>query len=269
MPLLPTYEPLRVFVGTWNAGNLEPPFTATDGSPLSLSAWLLPNGEASPSCDVYVVGFQELSGGGADHKGGKHCAADGSSAPVKSTKWRKRSVPGRGGPAHADRSTAERRSDLQEGVGSDTVRQAIAALGAAAAAAAAPANSSPPGGGGGGGVDRTSAVPPPRADAKGWKMRMEALGGLGSICRRSGEPQRQSTWTATEGLGPPEHMGALLGSILGDDFLLLEAVPMYQIHLFVFVRISHIHHVSDVTVSKVSEPSGRPLCERDASVTRA
>eukprot|EP00966_Prymnesium_polylepis_P103161 2389692-Prymnesium_polylepis.1 len=83
------------------AGNIEPPFVGPDGAPLSLTSWLvpppppefrplrvyrlpkavgfvsvvsplltattalvwqLPNGEATPSCDVYVVGFQVRDG---------------------------------------------------------------------------------------------------------------------------------------------------------------------------------------------------------------
>ena len=59
LPIKPEFQQLRLWVGTWNAGNLEPPFLSHDGVPLSLASWLLPNGETSPSCDMYVVGFQE------------------------------------------------------------------------------------------------------------------------------------------------------------------------------------------------------------------
>jgi hypothetical protein len=46
-------------------------------------------------------------------------------------------------------------------------------------------------------------------------------------------------------------MGTVLSEVLGDDFLLVEYVGMYQIHLYVFVRASHAHHVSEVAISKV------------------
>ena len=39
--------------------------------------------------------------------------------------------------------------------------------------------------------------------------------------------------------------------VLGEDFLLVEYCGMYQIHLYVFVRASHAHHVSKVAFSKV------------------
>ena len=39
--------------------------------------------------------------------------------------------------------------------------------------------------------------------------------------------------------------------VLGEDFVLVEAVPMYQIHLIVLLRASHSHHASRVAVSKV------------------
>ena len=39
--------------------------------------------------------------------------------------------------------------------------------------------------------------------------------------------------------------------MLGDDFLLVEYCGMYQIHLYVFVRASHAHHVSKIAISKV------------------
>ena len=46
-------------------------------------------------------------------------------------------------------------------------------------------------------------------------------------------------------------MAAALGKALGDEFTLVEAVPMYQIQVFVFVRVSHLHHASRVAVSQV------------------
>ena len=39
-------------------------------------------------------------------------------------------------------------------------------------------------------------------------------------------------------------MGTVLHEILGDDFLLVEYVGMYQIHLYAFVRTSHAHQVN-------------------------
>ena len=45
--------------------------------------------------------------------------------------------------------------------------------------------------------------------------------------------------------------------VLGEDFLLVEYCGMYQIHLYVFVRASHAHHVSKIAFSKV--PTFRAL----------
>ncbi|KAL1503229.1 hypothetical protein AB1Y20_011285 [Prymnesium parvum] len=224
IPLRPEYQPLRVFVGTWNCGNLEPPFLNPDGSPLSLHAWLMPNGETSPSCDVYALGFQELSGGGAERH--QKCSQVQrieqavTYTASKGIKWRRRSTP----------LTKCSQFEGDQGSSQSTPRESKNMSPAIACAA--------------GGVH---AVAGALHATKVWKSRMDAF------CRRSGEPMRQSSLAPHEHCAPvlPEHMGALIGSILGDEFILLEAVPMYQIHMFVFIRISHIQHVTDVSVSKV------------------
>lgn len=59
--LVPEFQPLQVWVGSWNAACLEPPYDR-----LPLAQWLLSEGESerdgrselSPTCDLYVIGFQ-------------------------------------------------------------------------------------------------------------------------------------------------------------------------------------------------------------------
>ena len=46
-------------------------------------------------------------------------------------------------------------------------------------------------------------------------------------------------------------MAAALQNVLGSEFTLVEAMPMFQIQLFVFVRTSHLHHAGRVACGAV------------------
>ena len=172
--LQPQFKPLKVWVGTWNAANLDPPFDH-----LPLAAWLFGESGSKPTCDLYAVGFQELGGGGVGVGGG-----------------------GGGG-----------------------------ASGAATKAAA------------GGGAGRDA----------------EASGRLSVASSHAAPTRRRKSVSKAHDNNKPKYtegavlaaMAAALGEVLGDEFTLLEAVPMYQIQVFVFLRSSHTHHASRVAVAQV------------------
>ena len=96
----PQWSPLQVWVGTWNAANLEPPFDQ-----LPLRAWLLGDAAegARPTCDLYAIGFQELGGGGMKlDVGGGGAAAGASGGAARAAGGLSGTSGGVGGPAAAE-----------------------------------------------------------------------------------------------------------------------------------------------------------------------
>ena len=96
--LKPEWTPLKVWVGTWNTANMDPPYTQ-----LPMREWLL-GGALQPECDLYAVGFQELGSGGigVGGAGGGGGLASAASANHGSGK---RCVGGGGGGRETDRAT--------------------------------------------------------------------------------------------------------------------------------------------------------------------
>ena len=219
MSLQPEWTPLKVWVGTWNAANLDPPFEH-----LPLAAWLLGEG-GTPTCDLYAVGFQELGGGGALGGGGD--------------------------------ATAKRMANIPEGVaaggapaGGDAPRMSRTRTKSRARHSARPPAESGSGGGGGGAV----GVGGSGGGSGGCSGGVGGTSGAGSGGGGGGVGG-----VGNAGGGKPKHseqavlaaMAEALARVLGDDFTLVEAVPMYQIQVFVFVRVTHLHHASRVAVAQV------------------
>ena len=195
--LRPDWTPLKIWVGTWNAANLDPPFDT-----LPLAAWLFggdPNG--TPTCDIYAVGFQELGGGG----GGVNLG-------------------GGGGGGTAKEAAAKAAAEADEKASAALNRCSVASAGGPVPAA-------------------TPAATDPHLHAA-------AAAGAGKKAYR-----RASARTGKQG---PEgggvvltSMAAALQNVLGSEFTLVEAMPMFQIQLFVFVRTSHLHHAGRVACGAV------------------
>ena len=219
--LLPEPQPLRLWVGSWNAGNLEPPYDE-----LPLSSWLLPDGE-QPSCDMYVVGFQELGSGSVT--GG---AAGAAVAPSAASALAMASG------ATASIGVRPFRRREREPLGSKTTRSPPKPDGCGIDSRASGGRSTGDRGTDDGAMTDDHPIDEERSGGEGHSM-PSATG------RESRAEQRPGGSSA---LGA---MAAALLRVLGDEFVLIEAVPMYQIHLFVLLRVSHSHMASRVAVAQV------------------